>query len=84
MSHNRRRLETLEHLARHRRPDPHQGRVLQVPQDIPHATWHAWAAEQVRPCACSDAACPGPPLILFPEKLALEEGAYREDAHHGA
>jgi hypothetical protein len=29
-------------------------------------------------------ACPGPPLVLLPEKLTSEAGEDQEEAYHGA
>jgi hypothetical protein len=80
----RHRLRQLEQRLGRLRPDPHQAVILHVPRTVPSREHSAWAAEQVLPCRCADAACPGPPLILLPEKLTSEQGAYREDAHHGA
>jgi hypothetical protein len=74
----------LERLQRRQGPDPHGDRVLMVSKPIPYKQWHTWTATQVRPCACGDGACPGPPLILLPQKLTSEEGEYQKDAHHGA
>jgi hypothetical protein len=72
-----------QRLSRLRR-DPHQAVILRVPRTIPYREHCAWAAEQVRPCACGDAACPGPLLILLPEKLTSEAKEDQKEARHGA
>jgi hypothetical protein len=72
----RSRLHRVDQRARARRSDPHRPLVLLVPKTIPHEEWRTWAAQQIHPCNCGHATCPGPPIgALLPEKLTVEEWA---------